>query len=76
MGNKMLEDANGNKSSKRIIGTVALCLFFLIVSVTAGLSVAKGSDIGSNARDLVVSMGAIGGGLLGAGVFEKLTKKD
>jgi hypothetical protein len=75
MGNKILEDAKGNKSSKRLCGVSLIALGALFSSVLFAYSLFK------DAEDATTSLGVIniilmaGGGMLGIGVFEKGLKK-
>jgi len=73
---KLLEDKDGNPSSKRVagfivsgIGLVAL----LALGVTAMFVVIKDPE---TAKDCFKTILIVGGGLLGVGVFEFLGKKS
>lgn len=69
---KILEDANGNKSSKRVFGAIGMGLFFVSSIGIAVYSVSTGNDVGVNATQLVTWVGVVSGSLLGIGVVEHL----
>ncbi len=74
MNNKLLQDAHGNTSSKRVFGAIGLGLYFAIGSIIAIYSVYTGNDIGTNATTLLNGFGLTGAALLGAGVIEHFAK--
>jgi len=63
MGNKLLQDKQGNVSSKRIAGFISLAGLFIVVGVSAW----RGSDMTAWAWPLVGLVGT----LFGVSVLEK-----
>ena len=64
MGNKMLQDSNGNTSSKRVAGFISLAGLFGVLVIVA----VNGGDMAEFAWPLVTLIGA----LFGAGALEKI----
>ena len=75
MANKLLQDSDGNASSKRVAGFILLGLYAVIGSIVAVYSVYTGNDIGGNAVTLLNGFGLTGGGLLASSVVEKFAVK-
>ena len=75
MNNRLLQDSDGNESSKRVAGFILLALYACIGSVVAISSVYWGTDIGINAVSIINSFGYTGTALLASGVVEKFAKK-
>lgn len=71
MTNNFLEDANGNKSSKRLWGSIVLGIGILFSVVLFIYSLSKGAADASTALGIINMFLISGGGLLGIGVFEK-----
>ena len=76
MANKLLQDVNGNTSSKRIFGAIGISLYYAMSSVIAIYSVYTGNDIGVNAVNLVSGIGYTGTALLLGGIVEHFGKKS
>lgn len=70
MENKLLQDSDGNTSSKRVAGFIAFGAAVALAVVA--LMWADNADV---AKDLVNSFLFFSGGLLGVGVAEKLIKR-
>lgn len=75
MANKLLQDNDGNTSSKRVLGVIALGLYLIIGSIVSIYTVNTGNDIGANAVTLLNGFGLTGATLLSVGVAEKFAKK-
>jgi hypothetical protein len=73
--NKLLEDCNGNKSSKRLLGATLLCTGILFSILLFAFSLFKSAADASTAMSVINVLLLSGGGLLGIGVFEKVIKK-
>ncbi|NCB49886.1 MAG: hypothetical protein EOM53_04335 [Alphaproteobacteria bacterium] len=71
MTNSFLEDANGNKSSKRLWGSIVLGIGILFSIVLFIYSLSKGAADAATALGIINMFLISGGGLLGIGVFEK-----
>lgn len=71
MTNNFLEDANGNKSSKRLWGSIVLGIGILFSVVLFIYSLSKGAADAATALGIINMFLISGGGLLGIGVFEK-----
>ena len=76
MTNKFLQDSSGNKSSKRLWGTIILCIGILFSSILFGFSLINGAKDAATALGIVNLFLVSGGSLLGIGVFEKRLNKD
>ena len=78
MKNKLLEDKEGNKSSKRVIGFICIgvgLLLAIIVTATYLIATLKGNEIDiEQLRIIFSSIFAAGTALLGVGTFEKKQK--
>ena len=72
---KLLEDNNGNASSKRLFGAVLLGSGLLFSAVLFGFSLFTGASDAHTAVSVINMLLISGGGLLGIGVFEKGIKK-
>lgn len=76
MANEFLEDSSGNKSSKRLWGSILLGSGILFSAILFFFS------LKSVAKDAATALGIInmflisGSGLLGISVFEKAVKQD
>lgn len=70
MANKLLQDSNGNTSSKRVFGAIGMGLFFVSAIGMGVYSIFTGNDLGNNASQLVTMVGVVSGSLLGIGVLE------
>lgn len=75
MTNNFLEDANGNKSSKRLWGSIVLGIGILFSVVLFIYSLSKGAADAATALGIINMFLISGGGLLGIGVFEKGIQK-
>ena len=75
MANKILEDENGNISSKRIAGFITLSLALAMGGILFGFSIQKAIGDSQTALSVINTMLVVGGGLLGVGVFEKFGAK-
>lgn len=75
MSNKMLQDQNGNMSSKRIWGSILLSSGILFSSILFYFSLFKGASDANTALGIINIFLISGGGLLGIGVFEKVINK-
>ena len=75
MQNNFLEDANGNKSSKRLWGSIVLGTGILFSVVLFIYSLSKGAADAATALGIINMFLISGGGLLGIGVFENAIQK-
>jgi len=71
----ILQDSNGNKSSKRIAGISTLSMAAAMACILFGYSIAKPIGDPETAMNVINGLLMTGGALLGVGVFEKLGKK-
>lgn len=71
---KMLQDSNGNTSSKRVMGTIGMVAYLFSSILIVFYSVYSGGEISANAVSMLNGVGIVSGGLLGVGVFEGLKK--
>lgn len=76
MTNNFLEDAKGNKSSKRLWGSIILGTGILFSVVLFFYSLSKGAADAATALGIINMFLISGGGLLGIGVFEKAIKGE
>ncbi len=76
MTNNFLEDAKGNKSSKRLWGSIILGTWILFSVVLFVYSLSKGAADAATALGIINMFLISGGGLLGIGVFEKTIKGE
>lgn len=67
-----LKDAKGDKSSKRLWGSILLIVGLIFSSVLFAFSLYKGAADASTALGIINMFLIAGGGLLGVGVFEKI----
>ena len=74
MSNKFLEDSTGNKSSKRLWGSILLSSGILFSAILFGYSLFLGAKDAATALGIINIFLISGGGLLGIGVFEKVGK--
>ena len=74
--NKFLEDSKGNKSSKRIWGSVLLGFGIIFASTLFVFSLKVGAKDAATASSIINMFLISGGSLLGIGIFEnnKLNK--
>ena len=68
---KLLQDINGNTSSKRLFGAVLLASGLLFSAILFGFSLFTGASDSHTAISVINMLLIAGGGLLGIGVFEK-----
>ena len=71
----MLEDTNGNKSSKRVIGTGLIIGASIMAIVLFIFSLVKVVADSSTSIDIIKTLLYVGGALLGIGVVEHLGKQ-
>ena len=71
MKNNFLQDSKGNKSSKRLWGSVLLGIGILFSTILFACSLYKGAEDATTALGIINMFLISGGGLLGIGVFEK-----
>ncbi len=72
---KLLEDQNGNASSKRIAGFIISGVGLVSLLALGVVSMFKVISDPSTAMEAFKTILIVGGGLLGVGVFEFLGKK-
>ena len=70
MANSFLEDSQGNKSSKRIAGSILIGLGIIGAITLYIFSLFFGAKDSSTAMDIVQLFILSGSGLIGAGTFE------
>ena len=73
--NNFLEDAQGNKSSKRLWGSILLVIGVLFAITLFIFSVINAAQDPSTALRIIDIFLIAGGSLLGVGVFEKAIRK-
>jgi hypothetical protein len=73
--NKYLQDTKGNKSSKRLWGSILLSTGIIFSIILFYFSLFKGASDSITAMNLVNMFLISGGSLLGIGVFEKTINK-
>jgi len=71
-----LQDANGNKSSKRLWGSILLTLGIVASAILFYYSLLIGSKDAATALGVINIFLIAGSSLLGIGVFEKAVKND
>lgn len=71
---KHLQDINGNKSSKRLWGSIILGIGITLSVILFGFSMYKGAADSATALNIVNTFFLTGGGLLGIGVAEFFSK--
>ena len=74
MSNNFLQDALGNKSSKRLWGSITLAIAIILSIVVVITSVYLGNPIHDNVVSILHGFFAVGTGLLGVGVLEVFGK--
>jgi hypothetical protein len=72
---KFLEDSKGNKSSKRLWGSILLSIGIAFSSILFFYSLKAGAKDAATALGIINMFLISGGGLLGIGVFEKAVNK-
>jgi hypothetical protein len=75
MTNNYLQDSQGNKSSKRLWGSILLSIGILFSMILFGFSLVNGAKDASTALGIINIFLIAGGSMLGIGVFEKAIKK-
>jgi hypothetical protein len=75
MNNKFLQDSKGNKSSKRLWGSILLGLGIIFSIILFAYSLYQGAADAPTALGIINMFLIAGGSLLGIGVFEKGIKK-
>lgn len=73
---KFLEDANGNKSSKRLWGSIILTAGIIGSAVLFYYSLHIGAKDAATALGIINMFLIAGSSLLGIGVFEKVVKEE
>ncbi len=73
MTNNFLQDSKGNKSSKRLWGSILLSTGIVFSAILFFFSLSLGAKDGATALGIINMFLISGGGLLGIGVFEKIT---
>jgi len=73
--NQFLQDTTGNKSSKRLWGSILLGTGILFSSILFAYSLFKGASDASTALGIINIFLIAGGSLLGVGVFENAINK-
>jgi len=71
MRNNFLQDSKGNKSSKRLWGSILLSIGISFSVILFAYSLYKGAADATTALGIINMFLISGGGLLGIGVFEK-----
>ena len=74
MRNNFLEDSKGNKSSKRLWGSILLSTGIVFSAILFVYSLFLGAKDAATALGIINIFLISGGGLLGIGVFEKIGK--
>jgi hypothetical protein len=72
---KLLEDKDGNKSSKRVAGFIISGVGLIALLALGIVSIFHKIEDPSTAMESFKTILIVGGGLLGVGVFEFLGKK-
>lgn len=75
MKHGFFKDSDGNVSSKRVTGFVAMMIGLIMGLALFFLSIFTGVKDSSTAMQVFVAFISSGGGLLGIGTFEKLRGK-
>ena len=75
MQNNYLQDSKGNKSSKRLWGSILLFIGIVFAMILFGFSLVTGAKDASTALGIINIFLIAGGSMLGIGVFEKAIKK-
>ena len=71
MTNNFLQDCQGNKSSKRLWGSILLGIGIIFSVILFAYSLYRGTADAATALGIINMFLISGGGLLGIGVFEK-----
>lgn len=71
-----LNDSNGNRSSKRLFGSVILSIAIILCLVLFGYSLLSGAKDPQTAMSIINMLLLMGCALLGIGVFENKKVKD
>lgn len=71
-----LSDDAGNKSSKRLWGSILLCFGIFLASILFGFSIVKPEHIYTTATTILETFIVGGSSLLGIGVFERILGKS
>ena len=66
-----LKDGMGNKSSKRLWGSILISVGMIFSAILFGYSLNSGAEDSATALGIINMFLISGGGLLGIGVFEK-----
>jgi hypothetical protein len=74
MTNNYLQDSQGNKSSKRLWGSILLFIGIVFSMILFGFSLVAGAKDASTALGIINIFLIAGGSMLGIGVFEKAIK--
>ncbi|MDA7705137.1 hypothetical protein N8772_01490 [Rickettsiales bacterium] len=75
MTNNFLQDSKGNKSSKRLWGSILLTTGVMFSVILFAYSLYRGAADAATALGIINMFLIAGGSLLGIGVFEKGIKK-
>jgi len=75
MNNNYLQDSKGNKSSKRLWGSILLATGIIFSTILFAYSLYRGTADAATALGIINMFLIAGGSLLGIGVFEKGIKK-
>jgi len=75
MTNNFLQDSKGNKSSKRLWGSILLTIGVMFSVILFAYSLYQGAADSATALGIINMFLIAGGSLLGIGVFEKGIKK-
>ena len=75
MTNNFLQDSKGNKSSKRLWGSILLTIGVMFSVILFAYSLYQGAADAATAIGIINMFLIAGGSLLGIGVFEKGIKK-
>jgi len=70
-----LQDSNGDKSSKRLFGSILLGIGIVMCAVLFSFSIVKPIGDPTTAKDIIQMVLTAGAGLLGLGVVEWFGKK-
>ncbi len=71
MKSKFLEDSHGNKSSKRLWGSIILAFGILFAVVLFAFSLIYTSEGVGTCLSIIDLFFVVGSGLLGVGIFER-----
>jgi hypothetical protein len=74
--NCYLQDNHGNKSSKRLWGSILLSFGIIFAMILFCFSLTKGASDPQTASNIINIFLYSGGGLLGIGTFEKILGKE